>query len=193
MNLIPIIKPFKIVQMKFQFAFVLLLAASLFSLTSCSKDDSTTPGPLVLKAIGTDVGTPITKTIPGVNITVQGNAFILDVFDAATGNKVGTLTDIDVNTEVFPDGSMRSETYTIFSFANGEDKVVLNSIVEAIPTDEVTLRAFIKPENATNNIIGGTGKYANAKGGCTLEAILDATNFESGALGFECLYEMTFQ
>ncbi len=160
------------------------------SVTGCNDDDDSKEL-LTLRAVGAVVGQPIETTIEGVGIKVSGNAFHLNLFDYQTGEFLGSVKDINVDTEVFDDGSMKGENYTIFTFSDDNSTLVLHNFIDMTPVNEVTLAAVIQPKNTISNIIGGTGRFAGVTGGSTLEATLDITGLALGSVAFDCTYGMT--
>lgn len=66
----------------------------------------------------------------------------------------------------------------------------MHNFIDMTPIDNATLEATIQPENAEYNVIGGTGRFAGIKGGSTLDATLDMTEFANGTVGFDCVYEI---
>ena len=178
--------------METKFLIMVRLLAISFVIFSCNKEDENVsekvPGSLTLQAIGVATGIPVTEQLPGVNMEVTGNAFIMDFFDKKSGEKLGSLTDINVTADNFEDGSMNAENYTIFRFDKDNSALVLHNFIEMTPIDEVTLNGIIQPENTIYNVIGGTGKFAGIRGGSTLDAILDMTAFANGTIGFDCTY-----
>lgn len=180
--------------MKYKFAFISLIFIATSSIIGC-KDDNINqayePKELTVQAVGTATGTPATALLPGVNIEVTGNAFTMDLFDKQTGELLGSVTDINVEAETFEDGSMKGENYTIFTFKEDESKIVLHNFIDMTPIDSTTLNGIIQSENTKDNVIGGTGRFADVSGGSTLNAILDMTNFAEGTVGFDCTYHIT--
>ena len=171
-----------------------------FALISCNDDDGDhlppeeTPQALALNAVGTATAQPVQDfSIAGTSFQVTGNAFSMDFFDNSTGEKLGTLTDINVAAETFPDGSMKGENFTIFTFADDKGTLVMHNFIDMQPVDEATLSASIKLNDARTNVVGGTGIFEGAKGGSTLNATLDMTAFATGTVGFDCVYNITLK
>jgi|GEM_PF-1469149 len=165
----------------------------LFSLLfSCEEsEDGIKPDVMAIKAIGTSTAAPMTQFIQAIGQEVSGNTFEVDFYDTKNGNKLGKLQDIVVGAETFEDGSMTMENYTIFTFYEDNSTLVLYSIIDTTPLDATTMKATIAEENAMSNVVGGTGRYRNVRGGCKLDAILDVTLFGEGTVGFECYYDIT--
>jgi len=172
--------------------FFLLTLLSAFALWSCEEDqDNPTPEipeTLTLHAVGVATGTPVKTQIEGIGLEVEGNAFVMDFYDKNTGERIGSLTDINVAAETFDDGSMKGENYSVFTFEEDNSTLVMHNFIDMTPIDNATLEATIQPENAEYNVIGGTGRFAGIKGGSTLDAILDMTEFANGTVGFDCVY-----
>ena len=165
----------------------------LFSLIFSCEDskDEVKPDVMAIKAIGTSTAAPITQFIQAIGLEVSGNTFEVDFYDTNNGNKLGRLQDIVVGSETFEDGSMTMENYTVFTFYDDNSTLVLHSIIDTTPLDATTMKATIAEENAMSNVVGGTGRYRNVRGGCQLDAILDVTLFGEGTVGFECYYDFT--
>ena len=177
--------------MKNTIALFALALSLILTFSSCDKNDEAVPkitDQYTLQAIGIATATPVETTIEGVGIKVAGNAFSMDLLDQKTGKHIGTVTDINVAAETFEDGSMKGENYTIFSFDEDNSTLVLHNFIDMTPLDSTTLKAIIQPENTKQNVIGGTGKFANATGGSTLNATLDMSEFSVGTIGFDCIY-----
>ncbi len=174
-----------------------LLAVLSLGISGCDNDDDTAtpvvPEKITLRAVGVATGTPIETTIEGVGIDVAGNAFTMDFYDEATGQRLGTVVDINVAAETFEDGSMKAENYTVFTFEEDNSTLVLHNFIDMTPIDEVTLKGVIQPGKAQYNVIGGTGRFADASGGSTLDAILDMAEFANGTIGFDCVYGVSFK
>lgn len=170
---------------------VVFLAICLF--TSCEKDAQQNPDTtqkLSLQALDISTGMPVQRTLPGTDVEISGNGFSMAFYDKATGTQLGYLMDINVASETFPDGSMEVENYTIFEFAADNSSLVLHNFIEMTPVDSTTLEGKIPVEKTQNNLISGTGKYADVNGGSTLNAILDMSAFAEGTIGFNCIYDL---
>lgn len=180
--------------MKNQFALIGLMLAIVWLSFGCKDDDDQIliPEHLTLQAIGVATGTPVTESLPGVGSEVTGNAFVMDFFDKETGERLGSVTDINVQAETFEDGSMQGENYTIFTFDDDSSTIVMHNIIDMTPVDSVTMNAIIATENTQYNVIGGTGKFADITGGSTLNATLDMSEFAVGTVGFDCTYGVNF-
>ncbi|RDY58648.1 hypothetical protein [Flagellimonas nanhaiensis] len=180
--------------------FLTAILVCSFTLISCSDDDGDyvpsekNPQALSLNAVGIATAQPVQDfSIAGTGFQVTGNAFTMDFFDNSTGEKLGTLTDINVAAETFPDGSMKGENFTIFTFAKDKGTLVMHNLIDMRPVDEGTLSASIKLNDARTNLVGGTGIFEGSKGGSTLNAILDMTAFANGTVGFDCVYNITLK
>lgn len=172
---------------------LLILTVSLTTLSSCEKEEDqvpTSPQRLLVQAVGVATGSPVQMSLPGTDLEVSGNAFTMNFFDPANGEKLGTLTDINVAAEAFPDGSMKGENFTIFEFSADNSSLVLHNFIDMTPLDETTLQGVIPVDKSTTNLIAGTGKYSGVSGGSTLHAILDMSAFAEGTVGFNCTYDM---
>ncbi len=167
---------------------------ALFTLASCSDDDQIVPitDPFTLQSLGVATGVPITTTIEAINKEITGIAFTMDFFDGE-GQRLGSVTDINVSSEIFADGSMKGENYTIFNYDDDQSTLVLHNFIDMTPINEVTLQATVQPKHAQDNVVGGTGRFAGKTGGATLDAILDMTKFNEGTIGFDCVYKLEWK
>ncbi len=173
----------------------LALVTFLVVFTSCEKEDEQGPSfpqQLTLQAVGIATGTPVQTSLPGTDLEVTGNAFSMNFYDPSNGEKLGTLTDINVAAETFPDGSMKGENFTIFEFEEDNSTLVLHNFIDMTPLDETTLEGVIPAEKTQSNLIAGTGKFSGASGGSSLQAILDMSAFAEGTIGFDCIYSIQF-
>jgi len=173
---------------------ITLLFALSLGLVACDDEDDNRPAvpqEYTLQAVGVATATPVETTLEGIDLEVAGNAFVMDFFDKQTGKRLGTLTDINVAGETFEDGSMDAENYTVFTFEDDNSTLILHNFIKMTPIDQVTLRAVIPAAKTKYNVIGGTGRFAGATGGSTLDATLDMTQFAQGTIGFDCTYGVT--
>ncbi len=177
--------------MKTSKSILILLAILSFGFFACEDDNEPSteiPETMTLHAIGVATAQPGKTFIPGIDLEVEGNTFIMDFFDKNTGKKIGTATDINVAAETFDDGSMKGENYTIFTFDEDHSTLILHNFIDMTPIDPTTLKAIIPEEHTSYNLIGGTGRFAGISGGSTLDALLDMTDFAVGTVGFDCTY-----
>ena len=182
--------------MKNSIVIYFLIISFSYSLFSCDDyEENTTPKveQFTLQAIGTATGLPVQTKIDGIDLEVTGNAFTMDFFNKQTGERIGSVTDINVTAETFDDGSMIGENYTVFTFDEDNSTLVLHNFIEMTPIDSVTMEAVIKKENTKTNLIGGTGRFANENGGSTLNAVLDMSEFAKGIVGFNCTYSISIK
>lgn len=168
-----------------------LLIGGLQFLISCEDKVADLPKVMTLHAVGTATATPTQITLPGLEIEVSGNAFTMDFYDAPTAKRLGTVTDINVATEAFEDGSMKGENYTIFTFEADNSTLLLHNFIDMTPISAIALQAVIPADKTKYNLIGGTGRFADVTGGSTLQAILDMTEFDLGIVGFDCTYRIS--
>lgn len=172
---------------------IVLLLFCLFSFSSCEKNleqKTNTPTILSLQAIDLSTGMAVQKTLPGTDLEVSGNGFTMAFHDKTTGERLGYLMDINVASETLPDGSMKTENYTIFEFDADNSAIVLHNFIEMTPINPTTLEGKIPVDQTQYNLIAGTGKYAGVSGGSTLHAILDMSAFAEGTIGFNCIYDI---
>lgn len=176
--------------------FITLLFALSLGLVACDDEDDNTPAvpqEYTLQAVGVATGTPVETTLEGIDLEVAGNAFVMDFFDKQTGERLGSVADINVAAETFEDGSMDAENFTVFTFEDDNSTLILHNFIEMTPVDSVTLHGTIPTAKAKYNVIGGTGRFAGAAGGSTLDATLDMTQFAQGTIGFDCTYDVTIE
>ncbi len=117
----------------------------------------------------------------------------LHAVGTATAKRLGSVTDINVATETFEDGSMKGENYTLFTFEADNSTLLLHNFIDMTPISATDLQAIIPTEQTKYNVIGGTGRFADISGGSTLQAILDMTEFDLGKVGFDCHYRISFK
>lgn len=169
------------------------LILGLQLLSSCEDKAVDLPKVMSLHAVGTATATPTQLTLPGIELEVSGNAFTMDFYDAPTAKRLGSVTDINVATETFEDGSMKGENYTLFTFEADNSTLLLHNFIDMTPISATALQAIIPTEQTKYNVIGGTGRFADISGGSTLQAILDMTEFDLGKVGFDCHYRISFK
>ena len=106
---------------------------------------------------------PISTTIEGLDIEVEGSAFVIEFFDKKTGARLGTVKDIVVASEIFGDGSMKSENYTVLTFEEDNSTLVMHNFIDMFPGKGTELNTFIPLEHTASNVIGGTGRFKDVK------------------------------
>ncbi|MHA7831676.1 MAG: hypothetical protein ACX93O_11300 [Flagellimonas sp.] len=181
---------------------LIALTFSFMAMISCNDDDyngnvvDEGPGvPLMfnVNAKGTVTGELVEDyLLPGTELKVSGNAFAMPIFNPATDESMGTVTDISVQAETFEDGSMFAENYTVFYFDDEQEStLVLHNLIDMVPVPPTFMNAFIKKEHTVDNVVSGTGVFSDFSGGATLNASLDMKDFGENTVGFDCMYGFT--
>ncbi|MEL6357131.1 MAG: hypothetical protein AAFQ37_09400 [Bacteroidota bacterium] len=185
--------------MKTNFSLIFLLLTFVFVLASCGDDEGRGQPPhdpesqiLILGTSESVMATPVNLFIRGIDRQVTGTAYIMPFFDEITGERLGTATDIHFNAEPILEGGLRGESIVEFAFDDDGSTLVLHNFFEALPIEDAIFHATVKPELTTDNLVGGTGRFANVTGGATLDAILDFVDFNnSGFLDVDGTYHIT--
>lgn len=175
-------------------AFFISLLGVWVCMTSCSNQPVPVPvvameENLTLLMKGNSMGIPTLEKIKGVNIEADGIAYSVDFYDADTGTYLGKVTDYRTDTEVFDDGSQLTESYTVFSFEGNGDILVIHHLWWTDPLGNETFSVVFEPEPNEPNVLGGTGKYAEATG----MSFLRGTIKSSGSFGDEIEYNCNFE
>lgn len=122
--------------------------------------------------------------------------FTVDLFDAASGNKVGQATDC--LTEITPhndDLGLTLTGTTIFDFGNGHTftsrgTTTVQPIEDGVPFTHITGAIA----TSGNSIIEGTGVFKNFGATVRLSGAVnldDFTGAEDGSITFDCLFNIS--
>jgi len=175
------------------FKIIYLSIIALLAL-SCSDDDSYSnnnpqpvPQEFSVVAQGTAVAQVKTITDPQTGEPAEAFCFLMDLFDAQTGELIGTLEDCDTGTIELEDGSLVSEITTTFNI-NGKGSFVSQGNVLQVPVgDGIFTTSFTPTEN---NIVNGTFDFEGVEGKTTLNGEVDLTLFDSNIITFNCLFDV---
>lgn len=164
-------------------------AAALF-LTLTPETEATTPAggaPIAVQMVGTATG--IARNIHLPTGAVDATCFEVDLVDLASGQVIGTGVDCLVDPQM-NQGGLTLTDYTVFKFPDGT--LVAKAEVDVRETtlgqQGYTHLTGSFPDPAGNDIVFGTGAYANATGQVRLSGGVDMSNFGNGEIGFNCLF-----
>ncbi|MEM1325605.1 MAG: hypothetical protein AAGI23_06605 [Bacteroidota bacterium] len=141
---------------------------------------------MVLRLAGTAVGE--NRAVDGIE--GGGNCFDVDVYDVMTGEKIGTGTDCLSNVNEVGEGLALTGT-AIFNLPGGQ--IVSRALTSVQPkthgSDGKTHITGSIPSKGDNDIVSGTGKYAEASGTVRLSGAVDMSNVASNnEITFDCLF-----
>ena len=134
---------------------------------------------VILRGAGVPVATPA---------DVVGTCLETDLFDASTNRLIGTGIDCLDFAEV--DGASFSiNRTTVFNFPEG--RLVASGLTTVVPIFGGSSPDFTHVvgdvDDATDNIVSGTGRFKNATGNVRLSGIVNLSSFPT-TIGFNCIF-----
>lgn len=165
----------------------------VFIIPAMIDPDDYDPNKKVLRLKGTVVGeTRPIADLDGDGNVDDGNCFDMDLFDVRTGEKIGTATDCLSKVNSVGDGLALIGT-AIFNLPDGT--ITSRALTSVQPTthgsEGKTHITGAISQIGDNDIVEGTGKYANAKGSIRLSGAVDMSNVMSdNEISFDCLFLM---
>lgn len=134
---------------------------------------------VVLKGTGLPVATPE---------GVVGACYETDLYDAKTDTIIGTGIDC-LNTDLGTAPSFSIDRTTIFKFPQGD--LVANGLTTVVPIFGASSPDFTHVvgdvDNATQNIVSGTKRFAGRTGNVRLSGIVNMASFPT-SIGFNCIF-----
>lgn len=111
--------------------------------------------------------------VNGENLEVA--CFTMEMFNADTGEKVGTLIDCELATTELENSDILSRVLTTFEI-DGSGSITAESQVLQEPLNEEGLFSTkFNPED--NNVVATTGEFAGKKGKASLDGEVDLSSF----------------
>ncbi len=147
----------------------------------------------VVRLLGTAVG----RTPAGTDAEPAAAAacWDVDMFDAASGRKVGTATDC---LSEFTNAPGVGETFaltgtTTFNFNNGSFSISGRITVQPVVEGSINFTHILGALPASDDVNGvvagtGTGAFTNFSANARLSGAVDLTNLGDGEIGFDCLF-----
>ncbi|WGK65891.1 sterol desaturase family protein [Croceiramulus getboli] len=166
-----------------------ILILWLVAATSCSSDDYTGEAPVrdnrTLNVIGRGTAIAQVKTVedPDTGEPTEAFCFLMDLFDADSGQLIGSLTDCDLGTTESPDGSLISKIITTFNIT-GRGSITSRGDVLQIPLGENKFSTAFTPQE--NNILSTTFDFEGFVGKSTLTGVVDLSRLEQDIIEFDC-------
>lgn len=122
--------------------------------------------------------------------------FTVDLVDPSTGHRIGDGVDCLDTSTIVPigtEGGFEITNTTTFNLPGGT--IVSESLTTVQPSGPgsvgVTHVTGAIPAEGSNQILSGTGRFANAEGRVTINGAVDMSGFGFGAgdpIGFDCVF-----
>lgn len=162
------------------------LGALLFPVPSFAGDRVN----LTMRLLGTAVGYESTvPDIDGDGFDDPATCFDVEVFNAATGLKMGDGTDCLSNITPAGDGLQIVGT-TYFKLPGGTLISRGNTSVQPTTWGSPTVTHITGaiPSPGDNSVLAGTGAFKGAKGEVRLSGAVNMSNIANGEISFDCLF-----
>lgn len=158
----------------------------LFSASSFAGDRANLTMQLRGTAVGYDGMVP---DIDGDGFDDPATCFDVEVFNAATGLKMGEGTDCLSNITPFGEGLQIVGT-TYFKLPGGSLISRGNTSVQPTTWGSPTVTHITGaiPSPGENNVIGGSGAFKRAKGTVRLSGAVNMSNIANNEITFDCLF-----
>lgn len=165
---------------------------------ACDGDDYTNDGPkfekIELKLLGKGVveGQPTVVKDPVNGDDLEVACFTMEMFNADTGQLVGTLIDCELQTTELENGNILSRVLTTFDI-DGRGTIKAESQVLQEPlNDEGLFSTKFDPEE--NNVVATTGEFVGKEGKASLDGEVDLSGFfDKGVVGFDCVFTIELE
>ena len=176
----------------------IFFASTVLFFAACTDDDYTNDGPklekieLRLLGKGTVEGQPTNVKDPVNGETLEVACFTMEMFDADTGEPVGTLIDCELETTEFENGNILSRVLTTFDL-DGRGTITAESQVLQEPLNDGGLFSTkFNPEK--NNVVATTGEFKGKKGKASLDGEVDLSGFfDLGVATFNCIFTIELE
>ena len=152
-------------------------------------------GGAVVRLVGTAVGRAPAGT--DAEPSDAAGCWDIDMFDAASGRKVGTATDC-LSEFTNPPGV--GETFaltgtTTFNFNNGSFSISGRTTVQPVVEGSINfthITGALPASDVVNGVIAGTGTgaFRNFSANARLSGAVNLTNLGSGEISFDCLFRI---
>jgi len=171
----------------------IFLASIAVLFVACHSDDYVNDGPtyekIQLRLLGQGVseGVPTTVKDPEDGTDLEVACFTMEMFDANTGELVGTLVDCELQTTELDNGNILSRVLTTFNL-DGRGSITAESQVLQEPLNaEGLFSTKFDPEE--NNVVVTTGEFEGREGKASLDGEVDLSGFfDQGVVGFNCVF-----
>lgn len=176
----------------------IFLALITVLFVACHGDDYTgdVPDnqPVQLKLLGRGIveGQPTTVVDPVNGENLEVACFTMEMFDANTGELVGTLVDCELETTEFNNGTILSRVLTTFNL-DGRGSITAESQVFQEPINEKGLFST-KFDPEENNVVATTGEFEGKEGKASLDGDVDLSGFfDQGVVTFNCTFTIDLE
>ncbi len=176
----------------------IFLASIVVLFVACDGDDYVNDGPkyekiqlkLLGKGVSEGVPTTVKDPINGENLEVA--CFTMEMFDANTGELVGTLVDCELETTELENGNILSRVLTTFNL-EGRGSITAESQVLQEPLKEEGLFST-KFDPEQNNVVATTGEFEGRAGKASLDGEVDLSGFfDQGVVTFNCTFTIDLE
>jgi len=176
----------------------IFLASITMLFIACHGDDYVNDGPkyekIQLRLLGKGVteGVPTTVKDPVNGENVEAGCFTMEMFDADTGELVGTLIDCELALTELENGNILSRVVTTFDL-DGRGTITAESQVLQEPLNEEGLFST-KFDPKENNVVATTGEFEGKQGKASLDGEVDLSGFfDQGVVGFNCVFTIVLE